>query len=135
MTSEELTGLLSKTTPGPWIPLGDPQAGFMHVKCRPSALVRGFTKVVCAMDVYDAGIPEKDANARLIALAPQLAAEVLVLRARNARLVGALRGFVAAYDNANHVRMGDFHRDICTCLRCQRDRAAALSEDQKEGGE
>ena len=61
-----------KHTPGPWVPMGKPTVGFMEVKAQPSPALRGFTKTICHMDGIGTDTKEREANARLIAAAPDM---------------------------------------------------------------
>ena len=73
-------------------------------------------------------------DARLIVLAPTLAAEVISLREREARLVEALRWMGA--ERNKQMRTADYHGDDCRCYRCAEDAVfAALAEIEKEAGE
>ncbi len=132
MTTDELKALLAETTPGPWRyqrqNSHDPQvtSDFGGI-----ADVGGYVEP-CPANKHDI------ANARLIALAPVLAAEVIALREREARLVGALA--VATYacrvvDEA--VREG--HQSLPALvnhfLQAVEPARAALAEIEKEAGE
>lgn len=91
--TDTLAGLLAEATPGEWEEI-TPEGGIW-----PPRVFSGST-IVSMVDNSDMTHGEKVANARLIALAPELAAEVISLRAQAAkdkarieRLEAALRPF------------------------------------------
>lgn len=127
MTTDELKALLAETTPGPWNwRLEDGPKWFLSP---------GVLKVEGGMtDGTPMGDAIDRANASLIALAPTLAAEVIALREREARLVEALRWMGA--ERNKQMRTADYHGDDCRCYRCAEDAVfAALAEIEKEAGE
>lgn len=66
--------LETKWTAGPWVSLGSHESeGFdcYWIKAQPSPMLRGFTKDVAAVTGPQGG--EAEANARLIAAAPEMA--------------------------------------------------------------
>ena len=84
----ELTALLEQATKGPWTAIGtDPAEGVdcFWIKAQPNASMRGFTKEIGSVNGSQ-NDPVQQANARLIALAPDLAARVLELDTENALL-------------------------------------------------
>lgn len=80
----DLQKLLAEATKGPWMALGtDPAEG---VDCFwIAAFMRGFTKEIGSVNGSQ-NDPTQQANARLIAMAPDLAARVIELEAENKRL-------------------------------------------------
>jgi hypothetical protein len=140
---DELSKLLAEATPGPWVPMGKPTIGFMMVKGQPQSL-RGFSTTVCHMDGVDTGSREREANARLIAAAPTLAAEVLALRAeRDAwrKLSGDIAALVPIPEVIKATgTIGDLVAWLTACVKereALRDKLtaaeAALSEARAEG--
>jgi hypothetical protein len=87
----DLQKLLAEATKGPWMALGtDPAEG---VDCFwIAAFMRGFTKEIGSVNGSQ-NDPAQQANARLIAMAPDLAARVLELEAENKRLREGLAPF------------------------------------------
>lgn len=80
LTTEELREMLEKATPGPWV-----------VDADNDVVADGSGWMVADLLVLDGRPSQQDINnARLIAAAPALAAEVLALRAENERLRGVL---------------------------------------------
>ena len=120
MTTDELKALLAETTPGPWRyqrqNSHDPQvtSDFGGI-----ADVGGYVEP-CPANKHDI------ANARLIAQAPALAAEVIALREREARLVDAAKGLLFAHDHGNGLE--GWHNTF------ERMRAA-LAKIEREAGE
>lgn len=95
MTTDELKALLDGATPGPW-------EAVLDVFWRVYVADGGDYAGQCVGDMNESAAmwrspsdeqPDDfaEANARLIALAPDLLAEVIALRERQARLVEALR--------------------------------------------
>lgn len=119
MTTDELKALLAETTPGPWNwRLEDGPKWFLSP---------GVLKVEGGMtDGTPMGDAIDRANASLIALAPTLAAEVIALREREARLVDAAKGLLFAHDHGNGLE--GWHNTF------ERMRAA-LAEIEKEAGD
>ncbi len=127
----DLRKLLDDATPGPWAVDSTSNHVGMREISGPSLTCRGFT-IATDVDYRRAALIEADA--RLIALAPQLAAEVISLREREARLVEALRWMGA--ERNKQMRTADYHGDDCRCYRCAEDAVfAALAEIEKEAGE
>lgn len=100
--TDTLAGLLADATPGPWTTEDTNSARLSMVAKSIHPGSNGNT--VCMGQI--AG-PDKEANARLIALTPELAAETIALRAENAalrarieRLEAALRAQDEASQNA-----------------------------------
>ena len=144
MTTDELKALLAETTPAPWNwRLEDGPEWFLSP---------GVLKVEGGMtDGTPMGDAIDRANARLIALAPDLLAEVIALREQNARLVGALTPSIetkSAYMGEFSLDIPDYDEDgnevsrrvmvpwttikeIMTAIRAH----SALAEIEKEGGE
>ncbi|VDS07533.1 hypothetical protein PARHAE_00710 [Paracoccus haematequi] len=112
--TDDLRRMLEAATPGPWI--ADADYEFSGVKTKAEGLRPGRTHgygcendFICDLNDGEyheyASAEEQSANARLIALAPQLAAEVLqlradlsALRAREAEMRAALRGLLSDCD-------------------------------------
>jgi hypothetical protein len=69
---------MSSHTSGPWVLINHPDVGLHAVMAQPHPALRGFTKEIA--DVLS-GDPEGEANARLIAAAPDLLAALDALRA------------------------------------------------------
>lgn len=66
--------VMSKHTPGPWVAVGtDPAEGgnWFWIKAQPAPVMRGFTKEIGVVNGSQDD-PEQQANARLIAAAPEL---------------------------------------------------------------
>lgn len=82
-------------TPGPWVSLGSHESeGFdcYWIKTQPSPMLRGFTKEIAAVTGPQGG--EAEANARLIATAPEMAE---VLRMANGAINAAFAQAEAEY--------------------------------------
>jgi hypothetical protein len=94
-TDDELAAMLADATKGPWRTIGSiPQDGWegWTICAQPSPILRGFTLAIAEV-CGPQDKPEKQANAALIALATDLAAEVLRLRAeRTVNVAEAARG-------------------------------------------
>jgi len=81
-------------------------------------------------EVYSDDCPREvsEANARLIAMAPDLAAALL-------KAEEALAGLAVKYKAANPMRTADYHGNDCACLRCAFDNLdATLTEIRKLTG-
>lgn len=89
MTIEELKALLDKATRGPWKWVRDHSGLGGPWRLTPGVMWPSNSEATPGGDEIDR------ANASLIVLAPTLAAEVIALREREARLVEALRPFSA----------------------------------------
>ena len=89
MTIEELKALLDKATRGPWKWVRDHSGLGGPWRLTPGVMWPSNSEATPGGDEIDR------ANASLIVLAPTLAAEVISLREREARLVEALRPFSA----------------------------------------
>lgn len=138
MTTDELKALLAGATPGPW-------EAVLDVFWRVYVADGGDYAGQCVGDMNESAAmwrspsdeqPDDfaEANARLIAMARDLLAEVIVRREREARLVEALRWMGAARNK--QMRTADYHGDDCRCYRCAEDAVfAALAEIEKEAGE
>ena len=138
MTIDELKKLLSETTPGPWEPILDV---FWRVYVADGGDYAG----QCVGDMNESAAmwrspsdeqPDDfaEANARLIAMAPDLAAEVIALREREARLVEALReAREAAHSVAHSEYDGVWNETDFSNFTPLAD--AALAEIEKEAGE
>jgi hypothetical protein len=103
----DLQKLLAEATKGPWMAIGtDPAEGIdcFWIKAQPNAFMRGFTKEIGSVNGSQ-NDPAQQANARLIAMAPDLAARVIELEAENARLreglVLAKKSFEACVEWSN----------------------------------
>jgi hypothetical protein len=123
MNSDELKTLISTATPGPWVTsettIHGVKYGGMWVQGADQPDDDGLMKppLICISGSggsrsYTTRIVERqdhddnDANARLIALAPELAEETIALRAQAAkdkarieRLQAALRGLISLYED------------------------------------
>jgi hypothetical protein len=97
--TDALKGLLARATRGPWTAFDwePPESDGQQVFGRHIGSMRDATTVAKVLgttsgllDGFAAPIRQADANARLIALAPTLAARVIEQDARIARLTGAL---------------------------------------------
>lgn len=128
MTIEELKALLDKATRGPWKWVRDRSGLGGPWRLTPGVMWPSNSEATPGGDEIDR------ANASLIVLAPTLAAEVIALREREARLVEALRWMGA--ERNKQMRTADYHGDDCRCYRCAEDAVfAALAEIEKEAGE
>jgi hypothetical protein len=133
MTTDELKALLDGATPGPWEAVLDV---FWHVYVADGGDYAG----QCVGDMNESAAmwrspsdeqPDDfaEANARLIAQAPALAAELIALREREARLVEALRE-IATDPRDTSICIGDgwdFYTDTVNFAR------AVLSEIEETG--
>jgi hypothetical protein len=91
-----LSELLQVGTPGPWF---TKREGFFTVYIEAS-IGGGLLQEVAACGPNANGFNEQEANAKLIALAPTIAAELIKERALNANLLEALQGLIAPFDGA-----------------------------------
>jgi hypothetical protein len=87
MTSEQIREILEAATPGPWTfdRTDDPWRGSIDGASGTDRSWGMLAKVVVRMEGDVGDLPEGIANARLIAAAPDLAAEVLRLREQASR--------------------------------------------------
>jgi len=121
-----LSKLLDEATKGPW-PIeytGDHKRIVVG-----KGLVEGPGGYEVA-EVYSDDCPREvsEANARLIAMAPDLAAALL-------KAEEALAGLAVKYKAANPMRTADYHGNDCACLRCAFDNLdATLTEIRKLTG-
>ena len=113
--TDTLAGLLADATPGPWAAEGPDHAVIIY---GPEPDVR-----VCFMTSDGPARP----NARLIALAPELAAETIALRAQAAkdkarieRLEAALREIAGIKEREKNCYPPDWREQIAACPECQR---------------
>ena len=107
MKTSELKELIERATPGPW--KNDvwryPGSDEYKIVQREDAVVTGKDFLIATMNSdnnqgqnpFTIDWATANTNAALIALAPDLAAEVIRLREREKVLVDALRGMVASY--------------------------------------
>lgn len=133
MTTDELKALLAKATRGPWK---------WRLKDGPEwFLSPGILKVEGGMtDGTPMGDMTDRANARLIAMAPDLAAEVIALREQKARLVDALKPFAAIPDPTNPGAWLPDHpvwgrNGVVITVGDFAEARAILAEIEKEAGE
>lgn len=117
----DLRKLLAEATPGPWKwRLEDGPEWFLSP---------GILKVEGGMtDGTPMGDAIDRANARLIAMAPDLAAEVIALREQKARLLAAMQNIADWMDDPEGPHIGGV-RGAKTISR------AAIAEIEKEAGE
>lgn len=108
MSDDELLRLLEAATPGPWMQ-GTDRPYDILTKDRTSEDV---TPLIACVFVYNTDDPQWRADARLIAHAPALAAEVLALRARKGGTGPAdaeISGLVAGWDDLKDNLPSDGH--------------------------
>ena len=119
----DLRKLLDEATKGPWFLDEDPREGMeWNIHIMSSDVNR-----VCFMS-NTGSAEDNHANARLIALAPDLAAALL-------KAEEALAGLAVKYKAANPMRTADYHGNDCACLRCAFDNLdATLTEIRKLTG-
>lgn len=138
MTIEELKALLDKATRGPWKWVRDYSGLGGPWRLTPGVMWPSNSEATPGGDEIDR------ANASLIVLAPTLAAEVISLREREARLVEALRPFsamasemFAANWNYDDVAIGFVTREGPLRLTFKEfcNAHTALAEIEKEAGE
>ena len=118
--TDTLAGLLAEATPGEWEEI-TPEGGIW-----PPRVFSGST-IVSMVDNSDMTHGEKVANAHLIALAPELAAETIALRAQAAkdkarieRLEAALREIAGIKEREKNCYPPDWREQIAACPECQR---------------
>ena len=114
MSKDHLEELLKAATPGPWVVLHEPDGDDLPWSVEQAG--DGFS--ICGMYAYAGKSDPQEANARLIALAPELAAALIEAER-------ALAGSVAEYDRVHYMRTADYHGEACNCMRCWRDRQQA----------
>jgi len=124
--TDTLAGLLADATPGPWEAALETGCHGVVASVPPT----GETKMVAIIG-NSLESPELEpmrfANARLIALAPELAAEVIALRAQAAkdkarieRLEAALREIAGIKEREKNCYPPDWREQIAACPECQR---------------
>ena len=154
--TDALKGLLARATRGPWTAFDwePPESDGQQVFGRHIGSMRDTTTVAKVLgttsgllDGFAAPIRQADANARLIALAPTLAARVIEQDARIARLTEALRLHQAWSDSEDAgpdygAQTRDTHPDgeriwrqwwdgnLDLCARAQEATRAALEDGQ-----
>ncbi len=124
-----LRKLLDEATPAPWNIGGrkNPKSGGAVAMVN-SPLWESFARVVVRFDDEEADDAGGLANARLISMAPDLAAALL-------KAEEALAGLAVKYKAANPMRTADYHGNDCACLRCAFDNLdATLTEIRKLTG-
>ena len=125
----DLRKLLDEATPAPWNIGGrkNPKSGGAVAMVN-SPLWGSFARVVVRFDDEEADDAGGLANARLISMAPDLAAALL-------KAEEALAGLAVKYKAANPMRTADYHGNDCACLRCAFDNLdATLTEIRKLTG-
>lgn len=125
----DLRKLLDEATPAPWNIGGrkNPKSGGAVAMVN-SPLWWNFARVVVRFDDEEADDAGGLANARLIVMAPDLAAALL-------KAEEALAGLAVKYKAANPMRTADYHGNDCACLRCAFDNLdATLTEIRKLTG-